>query len=224
MIFITSQNKNTMAKDPAFLFYPNDYLGGTMGMTFEQKGAYIELLMMQFNHGKFTEAQAKQVLSICSASVWQVVKQKFRTDGEYFWNQRLEDEIVKRKKFSESRRINALGGSKKKKKDEASAKHMHQHMENENENRNIDGVIDYLNTKTEKNFKTVDANRKNIRARLNDGFTIDDCKKVIDIKCAEWNNTEYSKYLNPETLFRPSKFEKYLNQEPVKSNYGRMVG
>ena len=97
-------------------------------------------------------------------------------------------------------------------------------MENENENRNIDGVIDYLNTKTEKNFKTVDANRKNIRARLNDGFTIDDCKKVIDIKCAEWNNTEYSKYLNPETLFRPSKFEKYLNQEPVKSNYGRMVG
>jgi len=38
-----------MAKDPAFLFYPNDYIGGTMGMTFEEKGAYIELLMLQFN-------------------------------------------------------------------------------------------------------------------------------------------------------------------------------
>jgi len=26
-----------MSKDPAFLFYPNDYIGGTMGMTFEEK-------------------------------------------------------------------------------------------------------------------------------------------------------------------------------------------
>ena len=43
-----------MAKDPAFLFYPNDYIGGTMGMTFEEKGAYIELLMLQFNRGHMT--------------------------------------------------------------------------------------------------------------------------------------------------------------------------
>ena len=27
-----------MAKDPAFLFYPGDWLGGTMGMTLEEKG------------------------------------------------------------------------------------------------------------------------------------------------------------------------------------------
>ena len=60
-----------MGKDPAFLFYPNDWLGGTMGMTFEQKGAYMELLMMQFNQGQFTEAQAKQVLSIC-LSIWKM--------------------------------------------------------------------------------------------------------------------------------------------------------
>jgi uncharacterized protein YdaU (DUF1376 family) len=38
-----------MAKDPAFLFYPTDWLGGTMGMTFEQKGAYMNFLMLQFN-------------------------------------------------------------------------------------------------------------------------------------------------------------------------------
>ena len=35
-----------MAKDPAFLFYPGDWIGGTMGMTFEEKGAYMEILMM----------------------------------------------------------------------------------------------------------------------------------------------------------------------------------
>jgi hypothetical protein len=43
-----------MSKDPAFLFYPNDYIGGTMGMTFEEKGAYMELLMLQFNRGHMT--------------------------------------------------------------------------------------------------------------------------------------------------------------------------
>ena len=44
-----------MGKDPAFLFYPNDYIGGTMGMTFEEKGAYMDVLMMQFNRGHMTE-------------------------------------------------------------------------------------------------------------------------------------------------------------------------
>ncbi|MFX0136940.1 MAG: DUF1376 domain-containing protein [Candidatus Hodarchaeota archaeon] len=119
-----------MAKDPAFLFYPNDYIGGTMGMTIEQKGAYIELLMMQFNQGKFTEAQAKQVLSTCKTSVWHMIKLKFSTDGKYYWNERLKSEIEKRKVFTESRRMNAKGRKSSKKKSE----HMLKHMENENEN------------------------------------------------------------------------------------------
>ena len=44
----------TQMKDPAFLFYPNDWIGGTMGMTFEEKGAYMELLILQFNRGHMT--------------------------------------------------------------------------------------------------------------------------------------------------------------------------
>ena len=35
---------------------------------------------------------------------------------------------------------------------------------------------------------------------------------VINVKYKEWNGTEYSRFLVPETLFRASKFEKYLNQ------------
>jgi hypothetical protein len=49
-------------KDFAFLFYPSDYIGGTLGMTFEQKGAYIELLMTQFNRGHMTSDMIKQIL------------------------------------------------------------------------------------------------------------------------------------------------------------------
>ena len=52
--------------------------------------------------------------------------------------------------------------------------------------------------------------RTAINARLNEGFTLDNFKTVIDKKCAEWIGTEYEKYLRPETLFG-TKFEGYLN-------------
>ena len=74
-------------------------------------------------------------------------------------------------------------------------------------------VINYLNAKTGSKYRaTTSANIKPIRARLNDGFSVEDCKKVIDVKTAQWLNSEQSKYLRPETLFRPSKFESYLNE------------
>ena len=75
-------------------------------------------------------------------------------------------------------------------------------------------VIDYLNTKTGSNYRaTTGANIKPIRARLNDGFSIEDCKKVIDTKSWQWlNNPDMVRYLRPATLFSPSKFEGYLNE------------
>lgn len=121
-------------KDPAFLFYPGDWMGGTQWFTFEQKGCYMELLVLQFNTWEFTESQAKQVLSICFDKYWDLLKQKFVCENGVYYNQRLRDEIVKRKKFSESRRINGLKPKTSKIKEEAYA----QHMEDENENRNKD--------------------------------------------------------------------------------------
>ena len=75
-------------------------------------------------------------------------------------------------------------------------------------------VIDYLNTKTGSSYRaTTEANIKPIRARLNDGFSVEDCKKVIDTKSGQWlNNPDMVKYLRPATLFSPSKFEGYLNE------------
>lgn len=75
-------------------------------------------------------------------------------------------------------------------------------------------VIGYLNVKTNSSYRaTTEANIKPIRARLNDGFTVEDCKKVIDTKSGQWlNNPDMVKYLRPATLFSPSKFEGYLNE------------
>lgn len=75
-------------------------------------------------------------------------------------------------------------------------------------------VISYLNIKTGSSYRaTTEANIKPIRARLNDGFSVEDCKKVIDTKSGQWlNNPDMVKYLRPATLFSPSKFEGYLNE------------
>lgn len=124
-----------MAKDPAFLFYPGDWLGGTMGFTHEQKGCYIDLLILQFNNENgFTEAQAKQVLSISFASAWNSIKHKFVLTGNLYENTRLKSEILKRKAFSESRRSNALHSKKSIK---GKKKAYAEHMEDENENKVI---------------------------------------------------------------------------------------
>lgn len=84
-------------QDPAFLFYPNDYLGGTAGMSLLEKGAYMELLVMQFNKGAFTKDQAKKLLNGHFEEVWKVLCEKFtEVDGKFF-NERLQLEKEKRK-------------------------------------------------------------------------------------------------------------------------------
>ena len=79
-------------------------------------------------------------------------------------------------------------------------------------------IIDYFNAETGKHYSwRTEATQKAINARLAEGHTIEDFKKVIRIKAKEWKGSAHEKYLRPETLFRPSHFESYLNQpEPVE--------
>lgn len=75
-------------------------------------------------------------------------------------------------------------------------------------------IIQYLNSKTNKSYKhNSKATKRLISARLNEGFTLDDFKKVIDIKVKAWSNDKkMNTYLRPETLFG-TKFESYLNEK-----------
>lgn len=80
----------------------------------------------------------------------------------------------------------------------------------------ISEIIEYLNFKLNSHYK--DSTPKTItliKTRIDEGFTINDFKTVIDKKVQEWGNDEKMKvYLRPETLFG-TKFESYLNQ-PLK--------
>ena len=77
-------------------------------------------------------------------------------------------------------------------------------------------VISYLNLKTKKNFKVDTAShQKFIKARLKEGYVLEDFKKVVDIMVAKWKGTEYEQYLQPQTLFG-NKMDNYLNQPMPK--------
>ena len=79
-------------------------------------------------------------------------------------------------------------------------------------------IINYLNEKSDKMYKQSKSNVEPISARLKEGYTVNDFKRVIDTKVKEWKNTEFEKYIRPETLFRPKNFDNYLNQPETKKN------
>ena len=81
-------------------------------------------------------------------------------------------------------------------------------------------IINYLNIKAFTSYKISTKNTQSlINARLKEGYTVEDFKKVIDSKCKEWLDTDFDKYLRPATLFG-TKFENYLNEANKKAPSG----
>ncbi|QGJ84843.1 hypothetical protein [Lactococcus phage P1045] len=81
-------------------------------------------------------------------------------------------------------------------------------------------IISYLNEKAGRSFKTTEAHKRFIKARWNEDYKLDDFKKVVDNKVADWtgktiNGQPAEKYLQPSTLFG-TKFDNYLNQTPMR--------
>ena len=77
-------------------------------------------------------------------------------------------------------------------------------------------IVNYLNNSAGTNYRASSKKtRELIKARINEGYTLEDFRVVIEKKTRDWiNDNKMKGYLRPETLFG-SKFEGYLNQ-PVK--------
>ena len=77
-------------------------------------------------------------------------------------------------------------------------------------------IVEYLNKTAGTNYRATSKKTKElIKARINEGYTLEDFKIVIEKKTRDWiNDNKMKGYLRPETLFG-TKFEGYLNQ-PVK--------
>jgi uncharacterized protein YdaU (DUF1376 family) len=187
-------------KDPAFLFYPNDWIGGTMGMTFEEKGAYIELLMMQFNRGHMTSHMIGQTVG----QLWDKVQDKFKIDSEgLYFNERLDIEKDKRKAFTESRRNNINGENQYTKKGGHLNGHMTSHMEDGNEIVNVDKNKKFKIPEIEEITKYCQERKNSVNPQkflnhyISNGWMVGK-NKMKDWKAAirTWENSQYNLSIN----------------------------
>ena len=217
-------------KDPAFLFYSSDFIAGTMFMTDEQVGKYIRLLCAQHQLGPLSE---EDMLFICKTPDAKILSKFKKDENGLYYNERLEKESDKRRKYSESRSNNRKNAKSKASKSEDKKDTVDSyepscdgHMGNENRNINKDKndieikeIVSFLNAAVDSNYRASSKSTKShINARLKEGFTVDDFKAVIVKKCNEWkSDAKMSAYLRPETLFG-AKFEGYLNQMERKND------
>jgi hypothetical protein len=121
-------------KDPAFLFYSSDFLTGTYFLNDTQVGKFIRLLCFHHQKGRLTK---EHMLKICLTYDKDIFDLFTKDENGLYFNERLESEVDRRKKYSESRRSNR----KKKTKNEVPvlniSKTYDQHMETETETENI---------------------------------------------------------------------------------------
>ncbi|HHB6676820.1 conserved phage C-terminal domain-containing protein [Enterobacter hormaechei] len=72
-------------------------------------------------------------------------------------------------------------------------------------------VLNHLNKVTNSRYQVSTTSLQNIRARIGEGFTVDELVLVVDYSNAKWgDDLKMSDYLRPQTLFQPSKFPGYL--------------
>jgi len=79
-------------------------------------------------------------------------------------------------------------------------------------------IVEYLNDKIGAHYKPNGKKMKElIHARMNEGYTVEDFKTVIDKKFKSWgNDPKMSLYLRPSTLFG-TRFGEYLNEYQAES-------
>lgn len=90
----------------------------------------------------------------------------------------------------------------------------------------VEEIISYFNNKCNTKFRTNTVEtRRLVKARLKEGFTVDDFKKVIDCKYEDWGKKPIkfktgqwsNEYLRPSTLFS-DKFESYVYEASVRES------
>lgn len=162
-------------KDPAFLFYSSDFLSGTMLMSDEDVGKYIRLLCLQHQKGHLRE---KDMLNICGGKNDDIFD-KFSLDDEgNYYNIRLEEEIIRRKNYSESRRKNR---EKKKKEKDISETY------EEDMNNICNSHDEHMETETE--TETITINKT-----INENINKNKKKKIEKIKFAEFVSMKEEEY------------------------------
>ena len=83
-------------------------------------------------------------------------------------------------------------------------------------------VLTHLNQVTSSRYQVSTTSLQNIRARIGDGYTVEELSLVVDYCNAKWSeDLTMAAYLRPQTLFQPSKFPGYLKSANSWAKAGR---
>jgi len=143
----------------------------------------------------------------------------FDEDGEFVWSPSL---LQRMEKLDSTRAIRAEAGRKggktkaNGKQNPSKRKRLDKIREEKKEDKSsgvVDEVFEFFRQKTGSKVRsTTQSLRSCIQARLDDGYTLDDCKKAIMFSYAsKKDNPEQRQYIRIDTIFRPSKFSGYLD-------------
>ena len=102
-------------KAPAFQLYAQDFLTGVMDLTMEERGIYITLLCKQwslYNENGIPKKRLGLFLGYDWETLPEMVKEKFIDNGDYFFNERLNDIILERIAFIKRCTINGYKGGR----------------------------------------------------------------------------------------------------------------
>jgi uncharacterized phage protein (TIGR02220 family) len=229
-----------MGKDPAFLFYTSDFLTGTMFMTNEQVGLYIRLLCAQHQHGGRIDTNVLRSQCDCITG-GDTVFSKFMHDRSGSYNERLEEEIQKRRDKS----AKASESVKKRwNKDTIASYDSNTNVlrsENENEIESVDvtetgiariekketaiairndyaAFVQMMQEVTGREFKGCEISQSQFAARIKDGYTMEDFRRAATNAAAtDFHREKNLRYLTPEFITRPDKLETYRTDTPAGS-------
>ncbi|MCK7042656.1 conserved phage C-terminal domain-containing protein [Enterobacter cloacae] len=83
-------------------------------------------------------------------------------------------------------------------------------------------VLSHLNQVTSSRYQVSTTSLQNIRARIGEGYTVEELSLVVDYCNAKWSeDLTMSAYLRPQTLFQPTKFPGYLKSAKSWAKAGR---
>ncbi|RAY75263.1 conserved phage C-terminal domain-containing protein [Enterobacter roggenkampii] len=83
-------------------------------------------------------------------------------------------------------------------------------------------VLTHLNQVTSSRYQVSTTSLQNIRARIGEGYTVEELSLVVDYCNAKWSeDLTMATYLRPQTLFQPSKFPGYLKSANSWAKAGR---
>lgn len=229
--------KKNSGKNPAFQFYPNDWFRDLAEHPLEIEGAWIRIICKLWwseNRGKMSlnlkqwsrvlgesEDKTKEIINYLftekiadvtkSNSVVTVMNRRMLRDDKL-----RKDNALRQERYRVSQKSNETSNGEK---TETYEDEVEDEVEIEKQNKEKDfakKVIEYLNLKARKDYKyTTRRTIEIINARVNEGFELEDFKKVIDNKIEDWfGDKEWGRFIRPQTLFS-NNFEGYLNQNPV---------